>query len=64
MTRRNIRTINPTFDQEFNKISKQVNSTFRWAKVFWVIGVGLSAATACGVIYLLYAASQWLLNQS
>jgi hypothetical protein len=61
MIRSRTRNDEIVFDESFTKIEKQIDSTFRWIKVFWIIGLGLSAATACGVIYLIYAAAQWLM---
>lgn len=48
------------FGEKFT-IEEQINSTFRWAKVFWIIGVSVSVITSCVFIYLMYAGAQWLM---
>jgi hypothetical protein len=53
------------FDQkEFDQVSQQVGSVFRWTKVFAILAVALNFAVAIGLIYLLYAGAQWLLGNS
>jgi len=48
-------------DDNFDRIGRQVDSTFRFAKFFAVGAILINVALAAGFIYLLYAAAQWLM---
>ncbi|MCV0439872.1 MAG: hypothetical protein K5880_14830 [Hydrogenophaga sp.] len=50
-----------SFDRNFDRIGRQVDSTFRFAKFFAVGAILINLALAGGLIYLLYAAAQWLM---
>ena len=48
-------------DDNFDRIGRQVDSTFRFAKFFAAGAILINVALAAGFIYLLYAAAQWLM---